>query len=155
MMPGLNHYQKSISFCAHTYCRHKGQRMKLGLLLWGKWVNSRQLEKGCGKSRARRETERVGPYKEQQITRQTLSCLSVSLTQTSQETPISPCFHTLTLTQPHFLLSHPVPPASLWDWPDRMAASMWRMNGFWRRMAEVLVLSTLLLSSEYSHNYWL
>ncbi|XP_041802123.1 uncharacterized protein si:dkey-261h17.1 isoform X2 [Chelmon rostratus] len=29
-----------------------------------------------------------------------------------------------------------------------MAASMWRMNGLWRRMAGVLVLCTLLLSSE-------
>uniref|UniRef100_A0A665V1U4 Si:dkey-261h17.1 n=1 Tax=Echeneis naucrates TaxID=173247 RepID=A0A665V1U4_ECHNA len=31
-----------------------------------------------------------------------------------------------------------------------MAASMWRMNGLWRRTAGVLVLCALLLSGEYS-----
>uniref|UniRef100_A0A671W9K4 Uncharacterized protein n=1 Tax=Sparus aurata TaxID=8175 RepID=A0A671W9K4_SPAAU len=36
-----------------------------------------------------------------------------------------------------------------------MAAPMWRMNGLWRRMAGVLVLCALLLSSEYTYGSYL
>lgn len=67
--------------CMH---KHKGQGRRQGQLHWGKTeLRARRLEKGCGKSKKRereREARGVGPYKEQQNTSQTLSCLSVPLT---------------------------------------------------------------------------
>lgn len=98
----------SLSHCGAccTCVQTQRQGRELGLLLWGKRVNRRPLEKGCGKRE--REAEGVGPYKEQLNTTQALSCLSVPLTQTSQETPNSPCpyTHSPSLTTLFFTLTH-------------------------------------------------
>lgn len=98
----------------------------------------------------------MGPYKERQNTSQTLSCSSVPLTldltgNSRLPPPLPSHTRSLSLTA-LFTLTHSSPES---DRRERMAAPMWRMKGLWRRMAGVLVLCALLLSSEYTYGYYL
>jgi len=99
---------KKLSLLPLTHKQDWGR--KQGRLLLGKWVNRRQFEKGCGKSRERlKEWGRIKRHRTQ--ARLYPSCLSRSL-RPHRKPPTPPTIQ-LAFSSQTFSVSHKFPPSAL------------------------------------------